>query len=177
MYKTTLQLILIWLLIMCFSRCQTAKQLMDKAEKKDPAIVAEYARDKYPCTDLLKPDTAIIWKDTVVYVDCPDTAQTSPYEVTVTDTVTRMVTKTIRVPVTLPVRTQIITKYYEDSAKIKIVMLQIQALQADTARLQAQVNTYKDKLHTRTVQSLWLLGLVIALILWTFRKVILKLFI
>ena len=177
MYKTTLQLILIWLLIMCFSRCQTAKQLMDKAEKKDPAIVAEYARDKYPCTDLLKPDTAIIWKDTVVYVDCPDTAQTSPYEVTVTDTVTRMVTKTIRVPVTLPVRTQIITKYYEDSAKIKIVMLQIQALQADTARLQASNKILSGRLATRTKIMWWLIALCIGLTVWDFRKLILKLFI
>lgn len=177
MYKTTLQLILIGILIMLFNSCQTAKQLMDKAEKKNPAIVAEYARDKYPCTDLLKPDTAVIFKDTTIYVDCPDTAQTGPYEVTVTDTVNRVVTKTIRVPVTIKLPGTTITKYYEDSAKLKLAGLQIQELQADTTRLQAKVNTYKNKLHTRTVQSLWLLGLVIALTLWTLRKVIIKLFI
>lgn len=177
MYKTTLQLILIGILIMLFNSCQTAKQLMDKAEKKNPAIVAEYARDKYPCTDLLKPDTAVIFKDTTIYVDCPDTAQTGPYEVTVTDTVNRVVTKTIRVPVTIKLPGTTITKYYEDSAKLKLAGLQIQGLQADTTRLQAKVNTYKNKLHTRTVQSLWLLGLVIALTLWTLRKVIIKLFI
>lgn len=169
MKKTTIQLIIIGILIMLFNSCQTAKQLMDKAERKNPAIVAEYARDKYPCTDLLKPDTAVIFKDTTIYVDCPDTAQTSPYEVTVTDTVNRIVTKTIRVPVTIRLPGTTITKYYEDSAKLKLAALQIQGLQKDTTRLQAQVEKYEGKARRRGWEN-WIWRLI-ALSLIAFKVI------
>ncbi len=176
MYKTTLQLILIGILIMLFNSCQTAKQLMDKAEKKNPAIVAEYARDKYPCTDLLKPDTAILYRDTTVYIDCPDSIPAT-FETVRVDTVNNTVVKTVRVPVTLPIRTQIITKYYEDSAKLKLAGLQIQELQADTTRLQASNKILSGRLATRTKIMWWLIALCIGLTVWNFRKLILKLFI
>lgn len=152
--KAAMQLILVGILIVLFNGCKTPQQLMDKAERKNPAIVAEYARDKYPCTELLKPDTAVIFKDTTIYVDCPDTAQTSPYEVTVTDTVNRIVTKTIRVPVTIRLPGTTITKWYEDSAKLKLAELQIQGLQKDTTRLQAQVDEYQGKAHRRGLENL-----------------------
>lgn len=172
--KTTIQLILIGILIMCFSRCATPEKLISKALSKDSAAVAKATRDLFPCTEVLKPDTAVLYRDTTVYIDCPDSLSAT-FETVRFDTVTN--TRVVRVPVKLPIETKYVTRYFEDSAKIFLYRKQVERLQADTASLNKQVAKYKSKLHTRNVQALWLLGLVIALLVWTFRKVILKLFI
>lgn len=170
MYKTTLQLILIGILIMLFNSCQTAKQLMDKAEKKNPAIVAEYARDKYPCTDLLKNDTAVIWKDTTIYVDCPDTARNNEFNTIRVDTVNNIITKTIKVPFTIPARTVYITKWYEDSAKLKLCYTEIFSIRTENSNLQTTVDKQKKKINRQAKElwihrGLWIIILIIATLL------------
>jgi len=145
--------------------CQTAKQLLDKAEKKDPAIVATYARDKYPCTDLLRPDTAVLYRDTTVYIDCPDSIPAT-FEVIRTDTVNQVVVKTVRVPVKLPIQTQVVTRWYEDSAKLKIFTVQVNALQRDTAALQSQVTKYKGQASRRGKENWIWRAIAIALLVW-----------
>lgn len=150
------------------SSCYTQKKATDQVNKANdnfPEIVAKLARDKYPCTDLLKPDTAVIFKDTVIYVDCPDTATiaNSPFEVIRTDTVNKVITKTIRVPVHLPIQVQTITKWYEDSAKLKLAGIQINTLQKDNDRLAA-------KLKARTKWMWIFLVIAICLTAWSLRK-------
>lgn len=162
------------IIIILLAGCSTAKELLDKAEKKDPAIVAQYARDKYPCTDLLKPDTAIIYQDSLIYIDCPETP-TNTFEVVRYDTVNNVITKVVKVPVNMPVQVKTITKWYEDSAKLKIYRLQVESLQADTASLNRQVAKYKGKLETRNKWLLWLIIVCACETLWIFRKPILKL--
>jgi len=175
--KTLLQLILIGLVIMCFSKCNTAKELMDKAEKKDAGIVAEYARQKYPCTQLLKTDTALVFKDTVVYLECPDTISTSiPYETIRFDTINNVVTKIVKVPVTIRTAAQTITRWYEDSAKLKLAAITQNNLQADTASYRKQILKLDGKVATRNKWLLWLLIIVICETLWILRKPIIKLF-
>lgn len=172
-YKTIIQLILIGFVIMMFSRCATPKQLIDKADRKDPAAVARYTRDKYPCTDLLKPDTAVIFKDTVVYVDCPDTATSNQYEVIRTDTVKNTVVKTIRVPVHLPVQVQYITRWYEDSAKLKLYDIQVSNLQKDTTRLRNDLSSMtgnRNWYRKGFFIELGLLLILLLLALWKFWK-------
>lgn len=161
------------LIILILAGCSSAKELMDKAEKKDPAIVAKYARDKYPCTDLLKPDTAIIYQDSVVYIDCPE--NTTMFETVRTDTVNNVITKIVRVPVNMPVQVKTITKWYEDSAKVKICAVHVASLQADTASLNKQVTKYKGKVETRNKWLLWLIIVCACETLWILRKPILKL--
>lgn len=168
------------ILIILLAGCSSAKELMDKAERKDPAIVATYARDKYPCKDLLKPDTAVIWKDTTVYIDCPDTIKGNDFEVIVTktDTVNNTVVRTVRVPVNMPVRTQVITKWYEDSAKLKINQVHITNLQRDTASLTASRDSWKSKAKHREKEN-WIWRIIATVLicwqLWKiYRKIMIK---
>lgn len=169
-----LWLIMLWVVIIAvLASCSTAKELIDKAEKKDPAIVADYARQKYPCTDLLKPDTAVVFKDTTIYVDCPDTAQLpTQYEVIRFDTL-RLPgqTKTIRVPVTLPIRTQTVTRWYEDSAKLKINQIQINNLQKDTAQLTESRDNWKGKAKHREKENWIWRAIATVLICWQVFKI------
>ena len=161
------------LIIAWFSSCSTAKELIDKAEKKDPAAVAAYTRDKYPCKDLLKPDTAIIWKDSVIYIECPANTNTNEFEVvrTITDTVNKVIVKTVRVPVNMPVRTQVITKWYEDSAKLKINAVQISRLQTDTAQLRSERDRYYTKAAKRGKENwIWRIIASFFIVLWVWRK-------
>ena len=158
------------IIILLLASCSTAKELMDKAERKDPAIVAKYARDRYPCTDLLKNDTAVIWKDTTIYIDCPDTASINPFEVIIFDTLTKVVTKTIRVPVTLPVRIQTITKWYEDLAKVKIADVEIERLRNDNEKLTISRDKWESKAAKRSKEN-WIWRIIASvLIIWQVYK-------
>lgn len=159
--------------ILLFSSCYNAQKATDqvnKADNKYPEIVAKLARNKYPCTDLLKNDTAVIFRDTTVYVDCPDTAQIATYETIRTDTVNRTITKTIRVPVTLPIRTQVITKWFEDSAKLKLADITMDRVRADLQKIKTDFDATQDKLKTRTKYLWWLLALCIGLLVLKFIK-------
>lgn len=161
--------------ILLFSSCYTAQKATDqvnKADSKFPEVVAKLARDKYPCTDLLKSDTAVIFVDSLIYIDCPDTAQIGTYETIRTDTVNHTVTKTIRVPVTLPIRTQVITKWFEDSAKLKLAAIQINNLAAENKAVKDQLNEINKKLATRTKYMIWLLLLCIGLAFFSLYKII-----
>ena len=118
-------LLIALLLCGCYTQKKATEQV-NKANDKFPEVVAKLARDKYPCTDLLKPDTAVIWKDTIVYVDCPDTAS-NPFQVVRYDTVNKVVTlpgRTIKVPVTIPAKTVYIDRWFEDSAKLKLAAIE-----------------------------------------------------
>ena len=158
--------------ILLLSGCKTAQELLDKAEKKDPAIVAKLARDKYPCTELLKNDTAVIWKDTTIYIDCPDTVRTNDFEIIKYDTINKTVVKTIRVPVNMPVRTQVITKWYEDSAKLKIAAVNSVRQLAEIEKLQAQRDMYRDKSDHRGKEN-WIWRVIATiLICWQVFKLL-----
>jgi len=146
--------------------CSTAKQLMDKAEKKDPAIVAAYARDKYPCTQLLKTDTAVIFKDSTVWVDCPDTASSSPYEEVRWDTVNDVRTRTIKVPVTIRTAGQVITRWFEDSAKLKLYRLQVEGLQKEITALTQSRDKYEAKAILRAKENWIWRAIAAGLIFW-----------
>lgn len=160
--------VLAFLMVLLFSGCSTAKELLDKAEKKDPAIVAKYARDKFPCTDLLKPDTLTVYQDSLVYIDCPSEGTDI---ITFVDTLnTRVPGKTIRVPVNIPVRTQIVTKWYEDSAKLRLAAIDRDACNKINQKLTADNEKLAGKVKTRTKYLWWLLALCIGLTVWTFRK-------
>jgi len=150
------------LLILILTGCSTAKELLDKAEKKDPAIVAKYARDKYPCTDLLKPDTAVIWKDSLVYIDCPEVTATT-FETVRFDTINNVVTNIVKVPVNMPVRTQTITKWYEDSAKLKILNVEATACLDSVKKLTESNDKQAVKISRKSKEN-WIWR-VIALVL------------
>lgn len=166
------------IIIAILAGCSTAEKLLDKAEKKDPAIVAKYARDKYPCTDLLKPDTAVIWKDSVIYIECPD--NTNPFEVITvrTDTVQNTVIKTVRVPVTVPIQVKYITKWYEDSAKLKVAAVELSGCNTAVLKLQAANDKLSAKAAHRGKEN-WIWRIIATvLICWQvwriYRKIMIK---
>ena len=150
-------LLIALLLCGCYTQKKATEQV-NKANDKFPEVVAKLARDKYPCTDLLKPDTAVIWKDTVVYVDCPDTAS-NPFQVVRYDTVNKVVTlpgRTIKVPVTIPAKTVYIDRWFEDSAKLKLNAIHINDLTVKNVKLENEVDRKETMIR-------WLIFLVIGL--------------
>lgn len=182
MKKTDWQLIIVGLIIVfAFSRCynsQKATEQVNKADSKFPEIVAKLARDKYPCTQLLKTDTAVVFKDTTVYIECPDTLTNNPtpFETIRFDTINNVVTKIVKVPVTIRTAAQTITRWFEDSAKLKLAAITLTNLQADTANYRKQIIKLDGKVSTRNKWLLWLLIIVICETLWILRKPIIKLF-
>lgn len=158
--------------ILLFTSCYTAKkaeQQVNKADSKFPEVVAKLARDKYPCTDLLKPDTAILYKDTTVYIDCPDSIPTT-YEVVRTDTVNNTVVRTVRVPVNIQLPGRTITRWYEDSAKLKLAAVQYNRVVKANEGLQGKNEKLTGKLkHSRTENWIWRL-IASALIIWQLFK-------
>lgn len=153
--KTLIQLIIIGLLIMSFSRCKTAQELIAKAEKKDPAAIAEYARDKYPCTEILLGDTTTIYEDSLVFIDCPDSNYTpGDYANVHRDTLLLPgQVRTVRVPVKISVPGQVITRWYEDSAKLKIAAVQNSACIKERDSLQAENKTLQRKATNSGIEN------------------------
>ena len=148
------------IIILLFASCNATKQSakhLNKAFKKDRVYVAKVTRDSFPCTDLLKTDTMLIVLDSTVYVDCPDYHIADSGKM-VYDTIKypyKETYKYIKVPVHLPVRTQIITKYFEDSAKVLIAQKQVAIANDEAAK-------YKSKAARRGNLNLYL---IIALLL------------
>lgn len=168
--KTLIQLIIIGLVIMSFPSCYTQKKAIEqvnKADEKFPEVVAKLARDKYPCTDLLKPDTLVTIKDSIVFVEveCPDVI--NPTTVIKVDTVNNVITKTIRVPVNMPVQVKYITKWYEDSAKQKLLSIDLNKAIAANKTLSEDNNALHKKVARKSKEN-WIWR-IIALILigWT----------
>jgi len=167
------------ILLLLLTGCYTAKkaeQQVNKANDHYPGVVAKLARDKYPCTNLLRPDTTILYRDTLVYIDCPDSIPAT-FEVVRRDTINNVVTKTVRVPVNLPIRERIITKWYEDSAKLKLAAIEkdsiikaynviVNRLQADTARMQARITTLQAQSKRRGMENWIWRAIAITLIVW-----------
>jgi len=143
-YKISKVFILIFL-----ASCTTALKLIDKAERKDAVLVAKYTREKYPCKDILKSDTAFLYQDTTIYIDCPPPQPT--YETIRIDTITntRTITRTIKMPI------KIVTKWYEDSATIKILTTAINTLQVERDELYATKTTLQTKIDKKN-KELWL---------------------
>lgn len=183
--KTLLQLLLIGIVIMLFSKCYTsdkAQKQVDKANAKFPDIVAKLARDKYPCRDLLKPDTVITYADSLIFIECPDSNYTPNDYGTVVGNggiglptssagTVKVETRTVKVPVKILVPSKVINNWYEDSAKIKLLTIDIDKLQKENTTLKADKENLQDKVDKRNKWLLWLIILCVLLTLWTIRKI------
>jgi len=166
------------LIILILAGCSTAKELLDKAERKDPAIVAKYARDKYPCTDLLKPDTAIVWRDSTIYIECPDNSNPFEVVITKTDTVNNVVTRTIKVPVKVQIPGKVVTRWYEDSAKLKIYATELNNCNTEVQTLKASNDSLSKKAARRGKENWIWRAIATVLICWQvwkiYRKIMIK---
>ena len=137
---------------------------VDKANSHFPTPVAEWTRKHYPCITKAS-DTVVLSRDSIIYVDCPDLPQIV-HEAGTTDTVYS--TKTIRVPVHLPVQTQYITKYIEDSAKIKVMQAAIDGLNAELTATKNQLDTktkQADEYRQERNKLRWILFVIIGIVI------------
>lgn len=145
------------ILIIALSSCSKYTQEkaitdVNKANDKYPAPVADWLRGKYPCITKAS-DTVLLTKDSVIYIECPDLPDVvHVVDPNIPDTVVR--TKIIKVPVTLPIRTQLITKYIEDSAKIKVLTEEVRLY---TDKYNEKVRLYIDLKESRNKWRKWCL--------------------
>lgn len=110
-------LAIIILLLAIFS-CNTSKldsKRLAKIEQRHPEKIAAICVKDYPCTTT-KSDTIYDYKDSVIIVDCPDTA-------IVHDSLIEYVgvKKYIKVPFNVKLPERVIIKTVEDSAKIYLI--------------------------------------------------------
>ena len=156
-------LLIALLLCGCYTQKKATEQV-NRANDKFPGVVAKLARDKYPCSEVLRPDTAVVWKDTTIFVDCPDTSS-NPFQVVRYDTVNKVVTlpgRTIKVPVTIPAKTVYIDRWFEDSAKLKLAAIERDKLVKENEK---QKKTIQDKEKTIRKLTKAVVGLSIPLFL------------
>lgn len=169
--KTLLQLLLIGIVIMCFSKCYTAdkaQQQVNKADAKFPEIVAKLARDKYPCTDLLKPDTVVTYEDSLIFIECPDSNYApGDYATVRTDTIhVAGESRTVRVPVKILVPSKVINNWFEDSAKIKLLMVEVARLNEANMELTNTVKKQDIKIANKNKEN-WIWRIIaLVLIAW-----------
>ncbi len=169
--KTTIQLIIVGIVIMLFSSCYNSKKAteqVNKADAKYPEIVAKLARDKYPCQEILKPDTTIVYEDSLIFIECPDSNYNAGEYATVrTDTIYRAgENRTVRVPVKVLIPSKVINHYYEDSAKLKLLAIEIARLQKLNESLQATNDSLNKKVSRKSKEN-WIWRIIaLALIAW-----------
>jgi hypothetical protein len=141
--------LLTFLLVGCYKPIDALRDI-NKAEMRYPKVVSDYVGEHFPC----KPKTDSTIKIDTIYKDievlCPPSD-------TLYDTINHIATKIITRPVskyiTVPSKTITITKYVEDSAKIRSLSLTISQMQEELKKCAEQ----KEK------KSSWILWLVIAL--------------
>lgn len=156
-------LLLILILTGCYS-AKKAQQQVDKADSTYPEIVAKLARDKYPCTDLLKPDTTVIYQDSLVYIECPEITPVNPFEIVRVDTVNNIVTRTVKVPVNIRIPGTTIIKWYEDSAKIALYIIDINRYSQENQKQAAKIGKLEKKIGIKN-KELWVYRSLLLLIL------------
>ena len=143
------------IIIIFFTACNATKQSakhLYKAIKKDRVYVAKVTRDSFPCTELFRTDTAFVYTDSTVWIECPDYST----EDLLFDT-TRLPNKTTKtVPYKVRFVVNTITKYKEDSAKIFIA-------QKETAAAKEEKEKYKGKAARRKSLIIWLSTAVLIL--------------
>lgn len=156
------------LIILLFTGCYTQKKATDqvnKANDKFPAVVAKLARDKYPCKDLLKPDTTTIYQDSIILVEieCPDV----PTEVIRVDTVNNVITRTVRVPVNMPVQTRYITKWYQDSAQVYLLTKDLETAKFANTKLADENVSLSSKVARKSKEN-WIWRIIATILAaWT----------
>lgn len=131
----------IFVLASCYTDKKATKQI-EKAIDRKPELALEKFREKFPCIETSS-DTTIVIKDTTieVEVECPDLVDTTFVRDTIKTVNNKVIVKKVPVKVQLPA--QVITKYIEDSAKIKVLSLKVEKLQAENSDLKERVTTLR----------------------------------
>ena len=148
------------IIILLFASCNATKQSakhLNKAFKKDRVYVAKVTRDSFPCTELFRTDTAFVYTDSTVWIECPDyhIADSGKMVHDTTTVYNKATVKYIKVPVRIPITTRFINNWWEDSSKIVIAY-------KERATANDEAAEYKGKAQRRGNLNLYL---IIALLL------------
>lgn len=155
------------LLTGCYNAKKAQKQV-NKALLEYPDKVATIARDAFPCITTAS-DTVTVTDTLLDFIDCPE----SPGPEYVRDTliIGEMRTVTVKVPGKTQVKTVTVTQRIEDSAKIKLLTMDIAALVSVNADQGATIKK-QDKKITRKNKELWIWRIIASvLIIWQAYKI------
>ena len=155
-------MLIVWL-ASCYTP-QKAVQQSQRAISKHPAAVLPIFRGAFPCITT-HTDTFLTTVDTIINIDCPDTSAVQYF--TLHDTITgiKYIDRVKSVPVKVQLPGRIITKYIEDSSKLKEAAIRESNLTAENKKLSGRVDTISTWL-------LWLLLALAGMTVFAFRKAI-----
>jgi hypothetical protein len=143
-----------------------AEQQVTKAYLTYKPMVADKTRGWFPCI-VTKNDTIIGYKDSLIYIDCPDVSTSTPADYLGSDTVylNKTVTqnKFVKVPVYLPVKTVTVVQKIEDSAKIFQLNDALMQSVNETAKANETIEKLEAKVAKKNKWLLWGLIIIIAL--------------
>lgn len=143
-------------LVLCLGSCskytdQEALKQLIKAEALRPKVTADFVDEHFPCTP--KTDTIVQTQTDYKYIDvvCPPVDSSSLLDTIYIDKI-KVVNKTsvVKRTIALPSKTITITKYFEDSAKIKSLTLA-------NSQTQAELKKCAEKKDKSSSLNLWLI--------------------
>jgi len=147
----------LWLaLVLCLGSCskyndQDALRQLLKAETLKPKLTADFVMEHFPCSP--KTDTIVNTQVDYKYIDvvCPPVDSSNLLDTIYLDKI-KVVTKTnvVRRTIALPSKTVTITKYFEDSAKIKSLVLA-------NSQAQEELKKCADKKDKSSSLNMWLI--------------------
>ena len=155
---------------MLFASCYTPNKAIKDARKaldKHPAHVLPIFRNAFPCI-VTDADTIYQVHDTIIEIPCP----TEVVHETKVDTIKGIIvqTKIVKVPVRVQLPGRIITKYIEDSSKLKELGLQIYRYEQDILAKDKRIEKLENKIERRNKIIWWFLILLIFSILLNVAK-------
>lgn len=141
-------------LLMLFASCYTPNKAIKDARKaldKHPAHVLGIFRSQFPCI-VTASDTIYQVHDTIIEIPCPTETKV--------DTIKGVIvqTKYIKVPVRVQLPGRIITKYIEDSSKLKELGLQLYRYEQDILAKDKRIEKLENKIERRNKLIWWLIA-------------------
>jgi len=144
-------------LLMLFASCYTPNKAIKDARKaldKHPAHVLPIFRNAFPCI-VTASDTIYQVHDTIIEIPCP----TEVIHESKIDTIKGVIVKTkiVKVPVRVQLPGRIITKYIEDSSKLKELGLQLYRYEQDILEKDKRIEKLENKVERRNKLIWWLI--------------------
>jgi hypothetical protein len=162
-------LILFINIVGCFS-LHKAEKLTKKIYNEYPEVIAKVARDKFPCK-INKLDTIVNYKDSTIWIDCPDSVIEKVTLLNVIDTILIYKKIKIKVPVNLPVKTITIVKEIEDLSKIVVLDTELTKTRVENEKMAISM-IKRNKVIKWLIFAL--VGFIIPYLLKIIRLIILK---
>lgn len=139
---------------MLFASCYTPNKAIKDARKaldKHPAHVLPIFRNAFPCI-VTASDTIYQVHDTIIEIPCPTETKVDAIKGVIVQT------KYIKVPVRVQLPGRIITKYIEDSSKLKELGLQLNQYKQVLLDKDKRIEKLENKIERRNKLIWWLIA-------------------